>query len=280
MVIRIRQGTTVVPCQPRHPVPWRGIDVLVVFLVYLAAPSGAMLLSMGWFDLGDVQTPAVSQAAPLRAEHPAARVLEESGDPWALALCIAAVVLVAALIEEFLFRLVLQGWLENVENRSLRRLPQFRGMVRGTVAVAVSSILFAMVHYRPSQPPVNLRLITFSLAVQAIASLLTLGFAVSLLRFRTGATLRDLGVVPEKLAADVKLGLLAFLAVTPPVLLVHIAVRTLLPQNLVADPIPIFFLALALGVLYFRTHRIVPAIVLHMAFNATGVVMALTISGK
>ena len=29
------------------------------------------------------------------------------------------------------------------------------------------------------------------------------------------------------------------------------------------------FLALVLGALYYRTHRIVPAIVLHMAFNAT-----------
>ncbi len=45
-------------------------------------------------------------------------------------------------------------------------------------------------------------------------------------------------------------------------------------------PIPLFFLALALGYLYQRTHRIVPCIVLHMLFNALamallGVQMAL-----
>ena len=34
------------------------------------------------------------------------------------------------------------------------------------------------------------------------------------------------------------------------------------------DPIPLFVLALILGYVYQRTHRIVPCIVLHMLFNA------------
>ena len=37
-------------------------------------------------------------------------------------------------------------------------------------------------------------------------------------------------------------------------------------------PIPLFFLALIFGVLYHRTHRIAPSLVLHMAFNATEIV--------
>ena len=37
------------------------------------------------------------------------------------------------------------------------------------------------------------------------------------------------------------------------------------------DPIPLFFLALTLGYLYRRTHRIAPCVFLHMAFNATSV---------
>ena len=43
--------------------------------------------------------------------------------------------------------------------------------------------------------------------------------------------------------------------------------------NYALDPIPLFFLALVLGVLYHRTHRIAPSLVLHMAFNATSVVL-------
>ena len=39
------------------------------------------------------------------------------------------------------------------------------------------------------------------------------------------------------------------------------------------DPIPLFFLALVLGTLYHRTHRIAPSLVLHMAFNATSIAL-------
>ena len=39
------------------------------------------------------------------------------------------------------------------------------------------------------------------------------------------------------------------------------------------DPIPLFFLALVFGALYHRTHRIAPSLVLHMAFNATSIVL-------
>lgn len=278
VLLRIRRGSAAVRYQPRCPVPWRGIDVLAVFLVYIVAPKAAMLLSLGWFDLGQHAAPVADQATKLQTQHPAARVLIESGNLWVLALCVLTVVVVAAIIEEFIFRLVFQGWLEAVENRTLRLTPRLRGIVPGTVAVSISSVFFAMVHYRPPQPPVDLRWITLALAVQAIMSLLALGFAVALLRLRCGATLEDFGVVPRELSGDVKLGLLAFLAVTPLVYLINIAVKKLLPESIVADPIPIFFLALALGILYFRTHRIVPAVVLHMAFNASGVLMALTLA--
>ena len=39
-----------------------------------------------------------------------------------------------------------------------------------------------------------------------------------------------------------------------------------------ASPISLFFLAIGLGFLYQRTHRIVPCIIAHMLFNAFGMV--------
>ena len=39
------------------------------------------------------------------------------------------------------------------------------------------------------------------------------------------------------------------------------------------DPIPLWLLAVGLGLIYQRTHRILPCIVLHMAFNAFGLSM-------
>ena len=73
---------------------------------------------------------------------------------------------------------------------------------------------------------------------------------------------------------DVAIGLTAFAAVTGPILLSFAAIQPL-ADNLVLDPLPMFVLAMVLGTLYYRTHRILPSIVLHAAFNMTGVFLAL-----
>jgi hypothetical protein len=131
-----------------------------------------------------------------------------------------------------------------------------------------------MRHFRwaaPSLKPDQLRAMLF---IQALWSLVTLGFGVWVLRARSGATAADFGVVPSKFAADVGLGLVTFAAVTAPVLGLQLVLRLLLPAGFAVDPIPLFLLALALGLTYYRTHRIVPAVTAHMAFNATGMILA------
>ncbi len=52
-----------------------------------------------------------------------------------------------------------------------------------------------------------------------------------------------------------------------PPILISSAVFALLHFNGGPDPVPLFFLALVLGYLYQRTHRILPCIVLHAAIN-------------
>ncbi len=81
--------------------------------------------------------------------------------------------------------------------------------------------------------------------------------------------------MPSKIFHDVRTAGVTFLAVTAPVLAINVAASELLPKSVVSDPIPIFFLATALGILYYRTHRIVPSLALHMAFNAVGVFVAI-----
>jgi len=48
----------------------------------------------------------------------------------------------------------------------------------------------------------------------------------------------------------------------------------LLPPDVAPDPIPLFFFALALGILYLRTHRISAPITLHVALNGTSLALA------
>jgi membrane protease YdiL (CAAX protease family) len=146
--------------------------------------------------------------------------------------------------------------------------------MRGSVAVGVSSLVFACLHFRQVEEPVPVEQTAVKMAILTVASVLSIVVAVYLLRMR-GATWADLGVVPRKLLTDVKLGLLAFLAVTPPLLLLFAFCKSVFPTNVTPDPVPLFFLAVALGVLCYRTRRIAPAIVLHAAFNGVGVLSGL-----
>jgi membrane protease YdiL (CAAX protease family) len=97
---------------------------------------------------------------------------------------------------------------------------------------------------------------------------------VAWVRLRTRATWADFGIEPRAVGRDFGLGLAAFLAVAPPIYVLQMSlVKWVSPGT--ADPISLFFFALVLGILYYRTHRIVPAIALHMALNGTSLLFLL-----
>jgi hypothetical protein len=141
--------------------------------------------------------------------------------------------------------------------------------------IFLSSFLFARAHFRTAAPAMNLYYVTLLLVGNMLASLLTMGLAIGLLRLRVRASAADFGWVPEKLLADLRLGLLAFVAVAAPLYILQLALSLSLPKYFAPDPFTLFVFALVLGTLYYRTHRIVPAIVVHMSLNATTLAMAL-----
>ena len=148
------------------------------------------------------------------------------------------------------------------------------GWLAAARPIILTSLLFARLHFRVATPQIALRFLVFLLAGDAGARLLTSAFAVAWLRWRVGATTADLGWTPKNTPGDVKLGLLSFAATAAPVYAVQIASRCLLPAYIAPDPLPLFFFALALGTLYYRTHRFLPGIVLHAALNGTSLVLA------
>jgi membrane protease YdiL (CAAX protease family) len=227
---RNRSGQALVDSRPREPVPWKAIDVLLVFALYAAlslfaarlglslagvevtgeskteladlepqqaativlAGSAGSLLSMllaglllRWragaslADLGlatdglvhDVKwgvvaffgiTPAVYalQWALVRyvkeSAHPLVELLERSTEvPLLLAALLAAVV-VAPLVEEFLFRVVLQGWMERQTAGS--EAPVARRGIRYWIRnpVVGSSFVFALMHLGHGPDPIPL----------------------------------------------------------------------------------------------------------------------------
>ena len=209
---------------------------------------------------------------PIRPNNCSAAAL-----PAQIAVAVVMAVMVAPLIEEFFFRVLLQGWLEAVWSRRRRTHPELRAAPLSWLPIVLPAAAL-----RPDAPPfqqgcrLRRRYLADLFLGQMAADLLALGLAIVVLRFAAGATAADLGWKPEKLRADAKLGLLALLAVIGPVLTLQVALMnwsTGRESTTAPDPIPLFFLALVLGVLYHRTHRLAPSLVLHMAFNATSIAL-------
>lgn len=269
---RWQRREPVVPLARRRPVPWQAQDVFFIFLIGLLFP---------WLAMGAVQAwmgpEAVQHAADQKPEltHPAEQLLR-SGTPAEKAIAVVMAVIVAPLVEEFFFRVLLQGWLEAVWSRRRRKHRPLRVVPVSWIPIVLPATLFALMHLRSGKDLVSKEYLTVLFLAQMAADLLVLRLAIGVLRFAVGATAVDLGWKPEKLRSDAKLGLLALLAVIPPVLAIQVALTTLVKKmgiNYALDPIPLFFLALVLGVLYHRTHRIAPSLSLHMAFNATAIAL-------
>lgn len=97
-------------------------------------------LGIAWQGLVLVLAPLLAAAAFLNMvvpyTHPIVDYLSTHRDPLAVALVILSAVVVAPVSEEFLFRRVLQGWLEKKEP------PLERG-----AAIGLSALAFALAHY-------------------------------------------------------------------------------------------------------------------------------------
>ncbi len=262
----------VIPLARRRPVPWLGRDVLFIFLIAFVLPLLATQ-AVHWIIGGD----RWQEAAPQKLDtvHPAEQLLR-SRKPTAVVVAVVMAVFVAPIFEEFLFRVLLQGWLETVWNRKRRVHAVLRTAPQSWLPVVLPALFFAAMHFRPPREPHSIRYLTLLFLAQMAGQLLTLGLAIAVLRFGVRATPRDLGWQPRRLAADAKLSFVALLTAMPPLLiaqydLLYAAEKYQVSNSL--DPIPLFFLALVFGALYQRTHRIAPSLLLHMAFNATSVTL-------
>jgi len=263
------------PYEPRRPVPWCAFDVLLAFCLYFFMPVGVVRISHDVFGIENPASAEANSPEELDTAHPLARMLVENPNVWVIVLGIATAVFVAPVTEEFLFRLLLQGWLETAERRLRRKLPELRRLTVGVMPVAMAAFLFAGLHFRTASPRLEAEEIVFLVGVRTAVNLLTVGIMIAWIRIAARATLADFGISFSHWKSDIKLGMTAFLVVTIPVYVLLILLQNLLPENSVVDPLPLLLLAVVLGGLYYRTHRIVSSIMLHMAFNATGVILAL-----
>ena len=271
---RLWRREPVLPYRPRRPVPWRAIDLLLILGVYVGALGWMLHMSGPILGTEVVEPPLIRNALEPETGHPIVRLLSE-GKPWMLLVCAFSAALVAPIFEEFLFRVLVQGWLEAAQRRWRRRMPTLRRLFPGAAGpILLTSLLFAGVHFRVDSPPMNPLYLAYVLMGQAVMNLLTLGFALFWLRTMRRATAADFGWRTDKLASDVRTGVIAFLAFAAPIYALQSALIWLLPGYMAVDPATLFLLALVLGTLYYRTHRVTPSIVVHMCLNATSLAAA------
>ena len=164
------------------------------------------------------------------------RMFENPSVPMLAAAFVSAVI-VAPVFEEFLYRLLTQGWLEKMLMRATVRGELQSG---GMADAAPEAGTFEDTTGEPGEWPA-------STEAEALA----------------GQLPRD-GSVPARV----------------PIVWLPILISSLLFSaahfglEYGYSPIPLFLLAMILGYLYQRTHRILPCIAAHMTFNAISLAMA------
>ncbi|HUY92328.1 MAG TPA: CPBP family glutamic-type intramembrane protease [Pirellulales bacterium] len=298
-----RRGAPLVAYEPRGPFPAKLLDLFVIAVFYvltnlavyvvlygaatpsdgetpalrdvvvaLAATALTNLLTMGlailwirgrsgasWADLGfgldkaadDLRLGLAAFAAVsvpvyvlqgflsqfVREQHPIIELLLKHREPWLLALSGASAVLVAPLAEEFFFRVLLQGWVE-----SLVAPAEPSPAETPSAAVQEPPIIFGPAD--PDHP--------YSPAPSTAEA-----FEVEPLPVEEGAQLPPAARIR---VAGVRWDRAAILFSSAIFALMHLGHG--------AAPIPLFFLALALGYLYQRTGRLLPSVTVHLCLNA------------
>lgn len=319
LLVRRARGLPPIDRAPRRSVPWSGIDVTAIFLLYYCGQFATFFLVPAEILAQRAAPPAAMDEAAIpgedepRVRHPVEELLVADRSAWPIFWTLLTAVIVAPLIEELLFRVVLQGWLEKRLAPELHLdhasddggwLPGALGMAgRALRPIVVSSAVFAAVHFnmRDEQDSPGPRAWLWMLATQSVTSLVLAGGIVAYLKLACKATADDLGwggsatlgqtdeawptivVSPNiepgaaslSLGAQIKIGLIGLAAVFLPTYVLQTVAAAVAPPRIAADPIPLFFLAMAMGYVYQRTHRILPSLVLHAAFNALSMAMLL-----
>jgi membrane protease YdiL (CAAX protease family) len=186
----------------------------------------------------------------VRQQHPLLEMLREERRIDLLVMAVFAAVVVAPLVEEFLFRVLLQGWLEKII------APRAEPVEAELIAPAMSEYETQAIEPQAWDDP----LVAQPYAPPAIESPLD---AYASPQVELGPRIED-----ESLQS----GEVGFLRMWLP-----IAISAVLFASAHAgtwpDPVPLFMLALVLGYVYRQTHRLWPSVILHMIFNGLALAM-------
>lgn len=165
--------------------------------------------------------------------HPLIEQLQNNGSTEMLLVGIVSAVLAAPLFEEFTFRMLLQGWLERLEDERL----DFQATER--------------------EPTVPVEIVKSDTDFERFAAEPKIVEELPAEQEVTRPERGWLGVLPHGWMPIIVSGVIFGLA--------HFGHGV--------APVPLVFLGIVLGYLYQRTHRIVPCIAAHMLFNSYSMIL-------
>lgn len=185
-----------------------------------------------------------------RLEHPVETVLAEGNDPAAMATMFFVAVLAAPLVEEFVFRVVLQGWLEKIwPPKGAEPTPAVAAADPASEIASESEGLSSPsgpesepAASPPEAPPPPLRVASEDLHP-----------------YQSPAFFEPDPQTPT--------------ATNWAPIVASSAIFAALHAWAWPSPAPLFFLSLGLGYLYQRTHRLGPIVALHATLNGVSVAM-------
>jgi membrane protease YdiL (CAAX protease family) len=273
---------------PAHLVELIAINALVSLAVTACAVTVLRLRGATWQDLGLARGslladcrlglaaflfvgPAVYAlqlvlSLYIEGRHPLIDMVHTGGSA-ALWLAAASALLVAPLCEEWLFRVIFQGWLEKLElllvgNHLRRADPAAAPAARLGSPAPVHADMGA--HVDPRDAPAS-----------------PLMYVEADQPHPRPAERPDAPQHGERTDAGPTPGLLGLPQGILPILL-SAGVFALMHAGQGPAPIPLFLFALCLGYLYRQTHRLLPSVVVHFCLNATSMLMLvlMVLSGK
>jgi len=255
----------------RFSVKWNFFDVVFLLMLYYVLIIVCVSVSFALSASDAVRTNSIAEKPTTK--HPLTQLIQQSGTNYSVLLfAFLSGVITAPLAEEFLFRLVLQCYLEKLCLRSLRITNCFAGII----SIAFTSLLFASLH-GSSRKEMPVEFLQAMITGLIIGSVLFLIMGITYLTVVRKSDAKDLGWDSKYLLSDIKTAAVWALFVIPAVMLVRIAANFLLPYQ-INDPIPLFFFSLVLGFLFYKTRRLAPCVILHLLFNGFSFTMLLLLS--
>jgi membrane protease YdiL (CAAX protease family) len=253
-------------------VPWTGLDVLLFLAVWFIAQVGC-----GIFVTVVPLPPPQEQAVTITYKeqehhgHPIAQLVEQGiHSPMVFLVAFLAAVVAAPLVEELLFRLLLQGWLE-------AKFSPFRVPWASGVAVVITSFFFAMIHAGNSST-LNGQTLFYLFSAVTVTSLLIFTAGIVYLKTKRNVTMTHCLFGTGRFFyphfgryAGYCFSALIF------IFLFSYLLHGLCPDTN-TDPIPIFFFSLLLGTLYSKTRNLLYCILLHACLNLMSLIL-LALSG-